>query len=95
MVQVTDFGIGRFGAFGFMMDLEDASWNNMFEKELPKYKVSLDTIFPHRPLETINVNTTFNHVFSHLQKIALLALMYVVDYKSLPTLGLPNGKDKV
>ncbi len=61
-------------AFGFMMDLEDASWNNMFEKELPKYKVSLDTIFPHCPFETINVNTTFSHVFSHLQKIALLAL---------------------
>jgi len=74
VVQVTNFGIGRFGAFGFMMDLEDASWN-MFEKKLPKYKVSLDTIFPHHPLETINVNTTFSHVFSHLQKIGLLTLL--------------------
>jgi hypothetical protein len=46
----------------------------MFEKELPKYKDLLDTIFPHRPLETINVNIAFSHVFSHLQKIALLAL---------------------
>jgi hypothetical protein len=47
VVQVADFGIGGFGAFGFMMDLEDSSWNTMFEKELPKYKDSLDTIFPH------------------------------------------------
>jgi hypothetical protein len=57
-----------------MMDLEDSSWNTMFEKKLPKYKDLLNTIFPHRPLETINVNTAFNHVFSHLQKFALLAL---------------------
>jgi hypothetical protein len=38
----------------------------MFEKELPKYKNCLDVIFLPCPLESINVNTTFRHVCSHL-----------------------------
>jgi hypothetical protein len=56
MVQGVGFGIDKFGGFGFVMDLEDSFCNTMFEKELPKYKDWLDTIFSRCPVETINVN---------------------------------------
>ncbi len=65
-----------------------------FEKELPKYKDHLDVIFPHHPLETINVNNTFGHVFSHLHNCPI-SITYVVNIKSLPTLGVPNGRDRL
>jgi hypothetical protein len=42
-------------------------WNNMFGKELPKYKDCVDVIFPHHPLETINLNIVSGHIFEHLQ----------------------------
>jgi hypothetical protein len=52
--------------FGRFVNLEKTFWNNMFE-ELPKYKDMLDAIFtPQLLLETINVNTSFCHVFNHL-----------------------------
>jgi len=44
-VQGVCFGIDKFDGFGFVTDLEDSFWNTMFEKELPKYKDWLDTIF--------------------------------------------------
>jgi hypothetical protein len=44
-VQVGDFGIGKFGGSRFVIYLENSFWNTMFEKELPKYKDWLDTIF--------------------------------------------------
>jgi hypothetical protein len=66
----------------------------MFEKELPKYKDRLDTIFPCCPLETINVNTVSSHVFDHLQNCPI-NITCIVDPKFLPTLGVPNGGDKV
>jgi hypothetical protein len=66
----------------------------MFEKELPKYKDHLDVIFSLSPLETINVNTIFEHVFSHLHNCPI-SITYVVDFKSLPTLGVPSGGDKL
>jgi len=66
VVQVANFGIVRFGGYRYVMDSKKSFGNTMFEKELPKYKDRLDTIFPHRLLETINVNTTFSHVFNHL-----------------------------
>jgi hypothetical protein len=46
--------------------IKDAFWNNMFEKELPKYKDRFDTIFSCHLFEAINVNIIFGHVFSHL-----------------------------
>jgi hypothetical protein len=66
VVQVADSSIVRSGGYRSVMDSKNSFGNTMFEKELPKYKDRLDTIFPHRPLETINVNTTFGHVFNHL-----------------------------
>jgi hypothetical protein len=66
----------------------------MFEKELPKYKDRLDTIFPCCPLQTINVNTVFSHVFDHLQNCPI-NITCIVDPKFLPTLGVPIGGDKV
>jgi hypothetical protein len=64
VLQVGDFGIGKFGGSRFVMYLRDSFWNTMFEKELPKYR--LDTIFLCHLLEIINVNTISNHVFNHL-----------------------------
>ncbi len=90
MVQVPEFGIGRFRS---EMDPKGAFWNEMFEKKLAKYKDHLDVIFLCHPLETINVNTTFRHVFSHLHNCPI-SIKYVVDIKSLPTLGVPSGGDK-
>jgi hypothetical protein len=69
-------------------------WNEMFEKELPKYKDHLDVIFPCHLLGTINVNITSGHVFSHLHNCPI-SITYVVDFKSLPTLGVPSGGDKL
>jgi hypothetical protein len=66
----------------------------MFEKELPKYKDQLDTIFPCCPLEVVNVNIVSSHVFSHLQN-CLLNITYIVDLKFFLILGVPNGGDKV
>jgi len=88
------FGINKFGKFGFVMNLIDPFWNTMFEKELPKYKDCLDTIFPHCPFETINVNIASSHVFSHLQN-CLINITYVVDPKFLPNLGISNVGNKV
>jgi hypothetical protein len=50
VVQVVDFGISRSSGSKFVMDSEDSFWNTMFEKELPKYKEQLDTIFSHHLL---------------------------------------------
>jgi hypothetical protein len=91
VVQVLEFGIG---GSGFEMESKGAFWNEMFEKELPKYKDHLDLIFPCHPLETINVNTTFGHVFSHLHNCTI-NITYVIDSKSMPTLGIPSGGDKL
>jgi hypothetical protein len=85
VVQLTNFGISRSGGSKFVMDSKDSFWNNMFEKELPKYKGWLDTLFPCHPLETINVNIAFGHVFNHLQNCPI-SITYVVDLKSLPSL---------
>ncbi len=75
------------------MDSEDSFWNTMFEKELPKYKDQLDTIFQRRPLE-ISMLTLPLAMSLIICKIVLLASC-VVDWKSLPTLGVPNVGDKV
>jgi hypothetical protein len=75
MVQVVDYGIS---GSGNVMESEDAFWNNMFKKELPKYKARLDIIFSCHPFETININTTSKHVFSHLQKCPI-NITFVVD----------------
>jgi hypothetical protein len=67
------------------MDSKYSFWNTMFEKELPKYKDWLETIFPRHPLETINVNIAFDHVFNHLQNCPI-NITYVVDHKSFSSL---------
>ncbi len=82
--QVGDFCIGEFGGSRFVMDLKHSFWNTMFEKELPKYKDWLDTIFLHHLFEIINVNTTSNHVFNHLQNCPI-KITYVVDPNSFPS----------
>lgn len=62
---------------------------NLFEKELPKYKDKLDAIFILLPLlEAVNVNTTSNHIFSHLHNYHIVAT-YVMDPKSILTLAPP------
>jgi hypothetical protein len=66
----------------------------MFENELPKHKDHLDVIFPHHLFETINVSITSGHVFNHLHNCPI-NITYVVYLKSLPTLGVPNGGDKL
>jgi hypothetical protein len=81
-VQVTNIG-------GFAIDLEDKFWNNMFEKELPRYKDRLDAIFRWPLLHTINVNTTSNHVFNNLYNCPI-NITYVVDSKSIPALALSS-----
>ncbi len=93
-MQVVGFRIDRFGGFGFVMDLEDSFWNTMFEKELPKYKDWLDTIYSHCPFEIINVNIASGHVFSHLQN-CLINITHVVDPKFLPNLKISNVGNKV
>ncbi len=80
-MQFLEFGIDGSRS---EMDFKGAFWNEMFEKELPKYKDCLDVIFPCHPLETINVNTTFEHVLSHLHNCPL-NITYVVDSKFMPT----------
>jgi len=35
--------------FGGYVNFEQSFWNNLFEKELPKYKIRLETIFTLRP----------------------------------------------
>jgi hypothetical protein len=65
----------------------------MFEKELSKYKDRLDVTFPCCPIETISVNITFGHVFSHLHN-GPINITNVVDPQSLPTLGVPSRGDK-
>jgi len=91
VVQVLEFGIGGSRS---KMDFKGAFWNEMFEKELPNYKDLLNVIFPCHPLETISVNIIFGHVFSHLHNCPI-NITYVVDPKSLPTLGVPIGGDKL
>jgi hypothetical protein len=66
----------------------------MFEKDLPKSKDQLDTIFPCCPLEAINVTIVSSHVFNHLQNCPI-NITYIVDLKFLPTFIIPNGEDKV
>jgi hypothetical protein len=66
VVQVIDYG-----GFTNVKEFEDAFWK-MFEKELHKCKDCLDTIYSRYPFETINVNTTFGHVFSHFRIILLI-----------------------
>lgn len=61
VVRVVNYGIG--GSIN-VKEFENAFWN-MFEKELHKYKDCLDIVFSRYPFETINVNTTSRHVFSH------------------------------
>ncbi len=91
VVQVLEFGIGK---SGFEIDPKGAFWNEMFQKELPKYKDCLDVIFPHHHVETISVNTNSRHVFSHLHNCPI-STTYVVDPKSLPTLGISIEGDKL
>ncbi len=76
------------------MDSKGAFQIEMFEKELPKYKDCLGMIFPRRPPKTISVNIIYGHVFSHLHNCPI-NITYVVDFKSLPTLGVPSGGDKL
>jgi hypothetical protein len=63
----------------------------MFEKELPKYKDHLDVTFLRHPFETINVNITFGHFISHLHN-GPINIINIVDFKSLPTLGVPSRR---
>lgn len=51
---------------GSEVDFENMFWNNMLEKELPKYKDRLDAIFSQPLFDTININTTFSHIFNNL-----------------------------
>ncbi len=81
VVQVLEFGIGGFGS---EMDFKGAFQNEMFEKELPKYKDRLDVIFPCHSFETITDNTIVEHVFSHLHNCPI-NITYVVDSKFMPT----------
>jgi hypothetical protein len=91
VVQVPKFGVD---GFGFEMDSKGAFWNEVFEKELPKYKDRLTVIFPCHPLETISVNIISGHVFSHLHNCPI-SITYVVDPKSLLNLGVPSGGHKL
>jgi hypothetical protein len=76
------------------MDSKDSFSNTMSNKELPKYKHWLDTIFLHHPLDTFNVNTTSGHVFNLLQNCPI-SITYVIDPKSFLSLRVPNVGDKV
>jgi hypothetical protein len=75
VVQVADFNIGGSCGSRFVMNSRDSFWNTMFEKELPKYKDWLDTIFLHHLLDTFNVNTTSGHVFNLLHNCILTLCM--------------------
>jgi hypothetical protein len=77
---------------GFAIDLENMFWNNMIEKELPKYKDRLNAIFPQPQFHTINVNTTFGHVFNNFYNCPINTT-YVVDSKSILALALLNIVD--
>ncbi len=90
MVQVTNYGIG---GFGNVMESENVFWNNIFEKELPRYKYRLDMIFPCCPLETIHVKTAYGHVFSQLYNYSI-NIMFIIDCKSMPSLGVLNKRNK-
>ncbi len=94
VVQVANFNIGKSCGSRFVMDSKDSFWNTMFEKELPKCKDWLDTIFLHHPLDTSNVNTTSSHVFKLLQNCPI-NITYVIDPKSPSNLGKLNVRDKV
>ncbi len=41
LVELLDLGVG---GFDFVVDF----WNNLFDKEFPKYKDRLEAIFPYR-----------------------------------------------
>jgi hypothetical protein len=51
-------------------------------------------IFPCCPLETINVNIAYEHVVSHLWNCSI-NIMFVIDFKSMPSLGVLNKRNKV
>lgn len=77
---------------GSTIDLENMFWNNMFEKKLPKYKDRFDAIFPRPLFHTINVNTTFGHVFNNLYNCPI-DITYVVNLKLVLALTLPSTVD--
>jgi hypothetical protein len=41
------------------------------------------------PLETININTSSDHIFSHFQNCPII-ITYVTDPKSIPTIAPPH-----
>jgi hypothetical protein len=71
---------------GSAMNFDDNFLNIMFDK-----KKKLDAIFAQLPLQTMNVNISFGHVFNKFHNY-LISITYVVDPKLLP--GLPSIVDK-
>lgn len=77
----------------FVIDYKVDFWNNLFDKKFPKYKDRFEAIFLHHSLEAINLNIIFGHIFNHLQNFPI-NITYVVDPKSIPSLGTPISLDK-
>jgi hypothetical protein len=90
LVELPELGVG---GSDFVIDFEVGFWNNLFDKKLPKYKDRLEAIFPHHPLEVVNLNIIFVHIFSHLQNCPI-NITYVVDPKSIHGLGTLITLDK-
>ncbi len=90
LVELPELGVG---GSDFVIDSEVDFWNNLFDKKLPKYKDHLEVIFLHHPLEVVNLNIIFVHIFSHLQNCPI-NITYVVDPKSIHGLGTPITLDK-
>lgn len=88
-------GLPNLGVRGsdFVVDSEVDFWNNLFDKRFLEYKDRLEAIFPHRPLEAVNLNIIFGHIFSHLQNCPI-NITYVVDPNSIPSLGTTITLDK-
>jgi hypothetical protein len=77
---------------GFDIDLENF-WNDLFEKELPKYNVNLHAMHSRPPLETINVNKAIGHISTHFPN-CLIFVNCVVDPKFILVLRPPDIVDK-
>jgi hypothetical protein len=89
LVELPNFAVR---GSNFVVDSEVDFWNNLFGKRFPKYKDRLEAIFPCCPLEAVNLNIIFGHIFSHLQNCPI-NITYVVDPNSIPSLGITIALD--
>jgi hypothetical protein len=71
LVHVLDFNDGESKC---AINFEDAFYNNMFQKDLLKYKDPLYVIFLCCSIETTNVNIVSSHIFKHMLLILWLFL---------------------